>query len=112
MNQPVHLREREVREANRRVHQASGARAHGPSPGGCYDRCCWIFCSNIGFGYAPTSVSTCRPSLKNRILGIERTLKRIAVFWLPATSTLVTFNFPAYSPATLPRTRLPMRHGP
>src|SRR5256885_2070666 len=30
MNQPVHLRERQVREANRRVHQASGARAHGP----------------------------------------------------------------------------------
>src|SRR5436190_1808754 len=47
--------------------------------GGCYDRCCWIFCSNTGFGYAPTSVSTCRPSLKNRILGIERTLMRIAV---------------------------------
>jgi len=30
MNQPVHLRERQVREANRRIHQASGARAHGP----------------------------------------------------------------------------------
>src|SRR2546429_142655 len=45
--------------------------------GGCYDKCCWIFCSKTGFGYAPTSVSTCRPSLKNRILGIERTLKRV-----------------------------------
>src|SRR5205814_5750639 len=83
-----------------------------PSPGGCYDRCCWIFCSNIGFGYAPTSVSTCRPSLKNRILGIERTLKRIAVFWLASTSTLVTFNLPTYSPASWSRIGVTMWHGP
>src|SRR2546426_10226791 len=49
MNQPVPLRERQVRDANRRIHQASGARAHGP-PRGCYGMCCWIFCSNTGFG--------------------------------------------------------------
>ena len=30
MNQPAHLRERQLREAHRRIHQASGARAHGP----------------------------------------------------------------------------------
>jgi hypothetical protein len=30
MNQPIHLRKRQLRKANRRIHQASGARAHGP----------------------------------------------------------------------------------
>ena len=30
MNKPVHLRKLEIREANRRIRQASGARAHRP----------------------------------------------------------------------------------
>src|SRR5437899_11112237 len=30
MNKPVHLRELKIREANRRIRQASGARAHRP----------------------------------------------------------------------------------
>src|SRR3989442_6161 len=80
--------------------------------GGCYDRCCSIFCSNTGFGYAPTNVSTWRPSLKNRILGIERTLKRIAVRWLASTSTLATFSLPWYCPASCSRMGATMWHGP
>jgi len=38
------------------------------------------FASSIDFGTAPTTVSTTFPFLKNRICGIERMLKRIAVF--------------------------------
>src|SRR5882672_4434789 len=45
-------------------------------------------------------VSTCRPSLKNRILGIERTLKRIAVAGLASTSTFTIFTLPLYFPAS------------
>jgi hypothetical protein len=44
-----------------------------------YPRCCLIFPSRVAFGTAPTTVSTCCPFLKNRMLGIERTLNRIAV---------------------------------
>src|SRR5258708_39518637 len=80
--------------------------------GGCYDRCCWIFCSKTGFGYAPTTVSTWRPSLKNRILGIERTLKRIAVRWFASTSIFVTFSLPSYSPAICSMMGATMRQGP
>src|SRR5918995_116696 len=55
-----------------------------------YPRCCLIFPSSVALGTAPTTVSTCCPFLKNRMLGIERTLNRIAVRWLASTSTLVT----------------------
>ena len=38
-----------------------------------------IFSTKCAFGTAPTTVSTCWPSLKKSMLGIERTAKRIAV---------------------------------
>src|SRR5919112_3990220 len=44
-----------------------------------YTRCCLILPSSVALGTAPMTVSTCCPFLKKRMLGIERTLKRIAV---------------------------------
>src|SRR5687768_20996 len=41
--------------------------------------CSANFRSRCDFGTAPTTVSTCFPSLKNRMLGMDRTLNRIAV---------------------------------
>src|SRR5882672_9078908 len=80
--------------------------------GGSYERCCSIFCSNARDGNAPTSVSTWSPSLKNRILGIERTLKRIAVAWLASTSTFTIFSLPLYLPASWSMIGATMWHGP
>ena len=50
------------------------------SRSGTHPRCCSIFSTRCGFRTTPTAVSTCLPSLKKRMLGIERTAKRIAVF--------------------------------
>src|SRR6266853_2261155 len=57
-------------------------------------------------------VSTCRPSLKNRILGIERTLKRIAVAWLASMSSFTIFTLPLYLPASWSMIGATMWHGP
>ncbi len=46
---------------------------------GFHPRCCSIFSTMCSFGTTPTTVSTCWPFLKKRMLGIERTLKRTAV---------------------------------
>src|SRR5215208_5791395 len=62
-------------------------------------RCCLIFPSSVALGTEPITVSTCCPFLKNRMLGIERTLNRIAVRWFASTSTLATLALPTYSPA-------------
>jgi hypothetical protein len=65
----------------RRGQQAGGAgcptplrSGHGARPAVRQLRCSWIFRSRSAFGTAPTTVSTCLPSLKNRMLGIERML--------------------------------------
>ena len=47
----------------------------------------------------PPAVPTCLPFLKKRILGIERTLKRTAVFWFASTSSFATLTLPSYSSA-------------
>ena len=48
-------------------------------------------------GSAPITVSTCFPSLKNMIVGIDRTLKRTAVFWLESVSSFATLSLPERS---------------
>src|ERR1019366_480381 len=58
-----------------------------------------IFCSS-DFPMAPTRCSTTLPPLNNNNVGMPRTLYRMAVAPLESTSSLPTFNFPAYSPAT------------
>src|SRR5690606_23310472 len=75
-------------------------------------RCSWIFRSRCAFGTAPTTVSTCRPSLKNRMLGIDRTLNRAAVWWFESTSSFATFTRPAYSLAISSTIGATIRHGP
>src|SRR5436190_2072623 len=47
-------------------------------------------------GTAPTIWSTTLPSLKKSSMGMERTLKRVAVLMFASTSSLVTFTFPFY----------------
>src|SRR5690606_41094764 len=57
-------------------------------------------------------VSTCLPSRKNRMLGIDRTLNRTVVRWLLSTSSLATLTLPAYSLASSSMTGATIRHGP
>jgi len=71
-----------------------------------------IFASMTGFGTAPTTVSTCLPSLKNRMLGIDRTLYFIDVRWLESTSSLTMRTRPSYSPASCSSTGATIWHGP
>src|SRR3954466_13000376 len=63
-------------------------------------------------GTAPTIWSTTLPSLKNRSIGIERTLKRDAVLMFASTSSLVIFTLPACSTAIWSRIGAIMRQGP
>ena len=42
-------------------------------------KCCLILLSSVALGTAPITVSTCRPFRKKRMLGMDRTLNRIAV---------------------------------
>src|SRR5919108_4318032 len=92
--------------------QGSPGRPAPPPCGPAYARCCLIFPSSVALGTAPITVSTCCPFLKNRMLGIERTLNRMAVRWLLSTSTLATLARPAYSPASCSRTGATIWHGP
>src|SRR5215212_3513144 len=64
------------------------------------------------FGTAPTIWSTTLPSLKNRSIGIDRTLKRDAVLMFESTSSLVIFTLPACSTAIWSRIGAIMRQGP
>src|SRR5687767_1941395 len=57
--------------------------------------CCLNFISSAGFCTAPTTWSTSFPSLKKRIVGIDRTLKREAVLMFVSTSSFATFALPA-----------------
>jgi hypothetical protein len=54
--------------------------------------CSLIFASRKGFGTAPITVSTCFPSLKKRMLGMERIPNLPAVDWLVSTSSFPTFK--------------------
>src|SRR5438128_2503582 len=45
------------------------------------------------------------------MVGIERTLKRVAVLMFESTSSFATFAFPAYSDASCSRIGAIMRHG-
>ena len=67
--------------AERRGDDVQGApgRAGPPPCGPAHGRCCLIFPSSVALGTAPMTVSTCCPFLKNRMLGMDRTLKRMAV---------------------------------
>src|SRR5580765_1020124 len=58
------------------------------------------------------TVSTCWPFLKKRMLGMERTLNRMAVRWFASTSSLVTLALPMYSPASWSRIGATTWHGP
>src|SRR5262245_11342935 len=75
-------------------------------------RCCLILPSRVALGTFPMTVSTCFPPLKKRMLGMERTLNRIAVWGFASTSTLATLARPAYSPASCSSTGATIRHGP
>lgn len=62
---------------------SSRPRRHAPHPAAtsyAAAECCLNFCSSAGFGAKPITESTNFPSLKNRIVGIDRTLYFIAVF--------------------------------
>src|SRR3954447_13593847 len=78
---------------------------------GNYAACCLNFSASAGLPAKPTIWSTSLPSLKKRIVGMDRTLNFVDVLMFTSTSTLATLAFPSYSTASWSRTGATMRQG-
>src|SRR5688500_12519123 len=76
----------------RNADQAAGT---DPVEGEAAGACRLNFVSGAGFCTAPMTWSTSMPSLKNTLVGIERTLSFDAVLMLLSTSSFATFARPA-----------------